>query len=146
MNKTTKTFSPAKIERRWFVVDAEGMVLGRLATRIAHVLRGKHRVEYSPGVDVGEYVIVVNADKVAVTGNKMLQKKYYRHSTYRGNLKETTLSELMKKKPTEALRLAVKGMVPKNHLGKVYMKRLRVFVGAQHTHSAQSPVPLKVQD
>lgn len=137
--KTTKIVNEKDITRKWHVVDAEGKILGRLATRVAMVLRGKDRPSYSPDRDLGDYVVIINAEKVAVTGNKMLQKKYYRHSGYRGNLKETNLKEMLEKKPEEVLRHAVKGMLPKNKLGSKILKRLRIFTGAEHPHAAQNP-------
>lgn len=139
MMKTTKIVNEEDITRKWHVVDVEDKVLGRIATRIAMVLRGKNRPSYSPDRDLGDYVVVINAEKIAFTGNKMLQKKYYRHSGYRGNLKETNLKEMMETKPEEVLRHAVKGMIPKNKLGSKMMKRLRIYTGAEHPHSAHKP-------
>jgi large subunit ribosomal protein L13 len=139
MMKTTKIVNEKDITRKWHIVDAEGKILGRLASRVAMVLRGKDRPSYSPDRDLGDYVVIINAEKVAVTGNKMLQKKYYRHSGYRGNLKETNLKDMFETKPEDVLRHAVKGMIPKNKLGRQIMKRLRIFTGSEHTHSAQNP-------
>jgi len=136
-----KTFmaSPEKIERKWYVVDAENQTLGRLASEVAKVLRGKNKPIYTPHVDTGDFVIVVNADKIAVTGRKLDQKKYYRHSDYVGGLKETTLREMLDKKPEKVIELAVKGMLPKGPLGKQMYTKLHVYAGAEHPHAAQKP-------
>ena len=131
--------NPDKIERKWYVVDAEGQTLGRLASEVAKVLRGKNKPVYTPHVDTGDYVIIVNADKVAVTGKKMDQKIYYHHSEYVGGMKETTLKEMMAKKPEKVLELAVKGMLPKGPLGRTMIKKLHVYAGAEHAHQAQKP-------
>ena len=131
--------SPEKIERKWYVVDAEGQTLGRLASEVAKVLRGKNKPEYTPHVDTGDYVIVINADKIKVTGKKLDQKMYYHHSDYVGGLKEITYREMMEKKPEEVVAHAVSGMLPKNKLRARMMTRLRVFAGAEHTHAAQKP-------
>lgn len=135
----------ADVERSWFVVDAEGQNLGRLATRIATVLRGKHKPEYSPSVDAGDYVVVVNAEKITVTGRRMDQKIYYRHSGYPGGLKEKTLREQLEKHPERVISLAVKGMLPKNALGRKIFKKLKVYAGPDHPHQAQQPEPLDLQ-
>ena len=139
-----KTFmaSPEKIERKWYVVDAEGQTLGRLASEVAKVLRGKNKPEYTPHVDTGDYVIIVNADKVKVTGKKMDQKIYYHHSDYVGGMKETTLKEMMAKKPEKVIELAVKGMLPKGPLGRNMYKKLFVYAGPEHKHEAQKPETL----
>ena len=136
-----KTFmaSPEKIERKWYVVDAEGQTLGRLAAEIAKVLRGKNKPEFTPHVDTGDYVVVVNAEKVKVTGKKLAQKVYYNHSDYVGGMKETTLAEMMAKKPEKVIELAVKGMLPKGPLGRSMIKKLHVYAGAEHAHQAQKP-------
>ena len=126
--------NPDKIERKWYVVDAEGQTLGRLASEVAKVLRGKNKPVYTPHVDTGDYVIIVNADKVAVTGKKMDQKIYYHHSDYVGGMKETTLKE-----PEKVLELAVKGMLPKGPLGRSMIKKLHVYAGPEHNHAAQKP-------
>ena len=134
-----KTFmaSPATIERKWYVVDAEGQTLGRLSAEIAKVLRGKNKPVFTPHVDTGDYVIVVNADKVKVTGKKLEQKIYYHHSDYVGGMKETTLKEMMAKKPEAVIELAVKGMLPKGPLGRTMIKKLHVYAGPEHAHQAQ---------
>lgn len=140
-----KTFmaSPSTIDRKWYVVDATGYTLGRLASEIAKVLRGKNKPIYTPHMDTGDYVIVVNADKVKVTGKKLDQKIYYHHSGYVGGLKETTLREKLAKKPEEVIELAVKGMLPKGPLGRDMYKKLFVYAGPEHKHAAQQPVELK---
>ena len=131
--------NPDKIERKWYVVDAEGQTLGRLASEVAKVLRGKNKPVYTPHVDTGDYVIVVNAAKIAVTGKKLEQKIYYHHSDYVGGMKETTLKEMMAKKPEKVVELAVKGMLPKGPLGRTMIKKLHVYAGAEHAHQAQKP-------
>ena len=131
--------NPDKIERKWYVVDAEGCTLGRLASGIASVLRGKNKPEFTPFVDTGDYVIVVNADKIKVTGKKLQQKIYYRHSDYVGGMKETTLKEMLAKKPEKVIELAVKGMLPKGPLGREMYKKLFVYAGPEHKHAAQKP-------
>ena len=131
--------NPDKIERKWYVVDAEGCTLGRLASGVASVLRGKNKPQFTPHVDTGDYVIIVNADKVKVTGKKMEQKIYYNHSEYVGGMKETTLKEMMAKKPERVLELAVKGMLPKGPLGRTMIKKLHVYAGPEHNHAAQKP-------
>ena len=131
--------NPDKIERKWYVVDAEGCTLGRLASGVASVLRGKNKPQFTPHVDTGDYVIVVNADKVKVTGKKMDQKIYYNHSDYVGGMKETTLKEMMAKKPEKVVELAVKGMLPKGPLGREMYTKLFVYAGPDHKHAAQKP-------
>ena len=131
--------SPATIERKWYVVDAADQTLGRLASQVASVLRGKNKPTYTPSMDTGDYVIVVNADKVKVTGKKLDQKVYYHHSDYVGGMKETTLREMMAKKPEQVIELAVKGMLPKGPLGRTMIKKLHVYAGAEHAHQAQKP-------
>ena len=131
--------NPDKIERKWYVVDAEGQTLGRLASEVAKVLRGKNKPVYTPHIDTGDYVIVINADKVAVTGKKMAQKIYYNHSDYVGCMRETTLDEMMAKKHEKVVELAVKGMLPKGPLGRSMIKKLHVYAGAEHAHAAQKP-------
>ena len=131
--------NPDKIERKWYVVDAEGKTLGRLASEVARVLRGKHKPVYTPHIDTGDYVIVINASKVAVTGKKMGQKMYYNHSDYVGGFRETTLAEMMAKKPEMVIELAVKGMLPKGPMGRDMIKKLHVYAGAEHAHAAQKP-------
>ena len=135
--------NPDKIERKWYVVDADGCTLGRLASEVASVLRGKNKPEYTPNVDTGDYVIVVNADKISVTGKKLDQKIYYRHSEYVGGMKETTLREMLAKKPEKVIELAVKGMLPKGPLGRQMYSKLHVYAGAEHPHAAQKPEVLK---
>jgi large subunit ribosomal protein L13 len=131
--------NPDKIERKWYVVDAEGCTLGRLASGVASVLRGKNKPQFTPHVDTGDYVIVVNADKIKVTGKKMDQKIYYNHSDYVGGMKETTLKEMMAKKPEKVVELAVKGMLPKGPLGREMYTKLFVYSGPEHKHAAQKP-------
>ncbi len=133
---------PGEIERRWYVVDAEGETLGRLATRIADALRGKGKPEYTPHVDTGDFVVVVNAEKVAFTGRKLIQKRYYRHSGYPGGLRSRTLEQELERRPTEVLRRAVRGMLPRNRLGRAQIKKLKIYAGPEHPHAAQSPAPL----
>ena len=138
---TMKTFmaSPATIDRKWYVVDAEGKTLGRLASEVAKVLRGKNKPIFTPHIDTGDYVIVINAEKIAVTGKKLDQKIYYHHSDYVGGMKETTLKEKLAKKPEEVIELAVKGMLPKGPLGRQMYKKLFVYAGPEHKHAAQKP-------
>ena len=131
--------SPSTIERKWYVVDATGHTLGRLASEIASILRGKNKPTYTPHIDTGDYVIVVNADKIQVTGKKLDQKVYYNHSDYVGGMKETTLREKMAKKPEDVIYLAVKGMLPKGPLGREMITKLHVYAGAAHGHEAQKP-------
>ena len=136
-----KTFmaSPATIDRKWYVVDATDMTLGRLASEVAKVLRGKNKAIFTPHIDTGDYVIVINAEKIAVTGKKLDQKIYYHHSDYVGGMKETTLREKLAKKPESVIELAVKGMLPKGPLGRQMLKKLHVYAGAEHAHAAQKP-------
>lgn len=131
--------SPATIERKWYVVDATGYTLGRLASEVAKVLRGKNKAIFTPHIDTGDYVIVVNADKIKVTGKKLDQKIYYHHSDYVGGMKETTLREMMNKKPEKVIELAVKGMLPKGPLGRQMYTKLHVYAGPEHNHEAQKP-------
>lgn len=139
-----KTFSPTPkdINHEWFVVDAQDQVLGRLASQIAHRLRGKHKPEFAPHMDLGDFIVVVNCDKVKVTGKKMQDKKYYRHSGWVGGLKTTVLSDMMAEKPERVLMAAVRGMLPKNRLGRAMLKKLKIYAGAEHPHAAQNPQPL----
>ena len=143
--KPMKTYmaNPDKIERKWYVVDAEGCTLGRLASEVASVLRGKNKPVFTPHVDTGDYVIVINAEKIKVTGKKLDQKIYYSHSDYVGGMKETTLREMMNKKPEKVIELAVKGMLPKGPLGRSMIKKLHVYAGPDHEQQAQKPVELK---
>lgn len=140
----TYVATPADIERKWYVVDAEGKTLGRMAAEIASVLRGKKKPIYTPFMDTGDYVIVVNAEKVKVTGKKLLQKKYYHHSGYVGHLKETTLKEMLEKHPERVIEHAVKGMLPKGPLGRQMYRKLFVYAGPEHKHQAQKPEVLEV--
>ena len=141
-----KTFSakPETVRRDWYVVDASGKTLGRLATEIARRLRGKHKPEYTPHVDTGDYVIVVNAGAVKVTGRKLQDKMYYRHTGYIGNLKSISLEKQLQEAPERVLETAVRGMLPRNPLGRAMMKKLRIFAGPEHNHQAQQPKPLEI--
>lgn len=141
-----KTFvaTPANRQRDWFIVDADGETLGRLATRIADALRGKRKPQYTPHCDVGDFVVVVNAEKIAVTGDKLQSKTYYRHSGFPGGLKSRTLAEMLERKPEDVIRLAVKGMLPRNKLARKQLLKLKVYAGAEHPHAAQQPKPLEV--
>lgn len=136
--------SPSTVERKWYVVDAEGKTLGRLASEIANVLRGKKKPIYTPHIDTGDYVIVVNAAKVVTTGKKLDQKKYYHHSEYVGGMKEATLKEMMQKKPEFVITHAVKGMLPKGPLGRQMLTKLHVYAGPEHAHAAQKPETLDI--
>jgi large subunit ribosomal protein L13 len=140
-----KTYSakPGEVTRQWYLVDAEGKTLGRLATQIADTLRGKRKPQYTPHVDTGDFVIVVNAEKIQVTGNKLDQKRYYRHSGYPGGLRSRTLREQLDRRPTEVLRVAVKGMLPKNRLARQQITKLKIYAGPEHPHEAQNPKPLE---
>ena len=142
-----KTYNakPGEIDRLWNVVDAEGKTLGRLATQIADTLRGKGKPEYTPHVDTGDFVVVVNAEKIAVTGNKLDDKIYYRHSGYPGGLRERTLREELVRRPTEVLRKAVKGMLPRNRLARAQITKLKIYAGPEHPHEAQAPRQLEVK-
>ncbi len=141
-----KTFSakPAEVRRDWYVVDATGKTLGRLSTEIAHRLRGKHKPEYTPHVDTGDYIVVINAAKIRVTGNKMQDKMYHHHTGYIGNLKSISLEKLLDEAPERAIQHAVKGMLPRGPLGRKMLGKLRVFAGPEHSHAAQQPIPLEV--
>ena len=141
-----KTFSAKshEVERGWYIVDATGKVLGRVASEIARRLRGKHKPEFTPHVDTGDYIVVVNADKLRVTGNKTKDKLYHRHSTYPGGLYTTSFEKLQQKHPERVLRLAVKGMLPKGPLGYAMIKKMKVYAGAEHPHSAQQPKALEI--
>ena len=136
--------NPDKIERKWYVVDADGQTLGRLASEVAKVLRGKNKPVYTPHIDTGDYVIIINAEKVAVTGKKLDQKVYYHHSDYVGGMKETTLKEMLNKHPERVIEFAVKGMLPKGPLGRQMYKKLFVYAGPDHKHAAQKPETLEV--
>ncbi|MCJ7704295.1 MAG: 50S ribosomal protein L13 [Desulfobacterales bacterium] len=141
-----KTYQAKKeeVEHQWYLVDAQGKVLGRLATELAKILRGKNKPIYTPHVDTGDFVIVVNAGKVALTGKKMKDKIYYHHTGYPGGIKEMSAEKLLAKKPTEMIRIAVKGMLPKNSLGRQMIQKLKIYAGAKHPHEAQKPVPLQL--
>lgn len=140
----TYVTKPADIERAWYVVDAEGQTLGRLASSVASILRGKHKPIYNPSVDCGDFVIVLNADKVAVTGRRLEQKKYYRHSLYIGGLTEISLRDQLQQHPERVIESAVRGMLPKNALGRKMFKKLKVYAGNEHPHAAQQPQPLEL--
>ncbi len=137
--------SPATIERKWYVVDATGHTLGRLSSEIASILRGKNKPTFTPHIDTGDYVIVVNADKIKVTGKKLEQKIYYNHSDYVGGMRETNLKEMMDKKPEEVIKLAVKGMLPKGPLGRSMITKLHVYAGSEHDNAAQKPEVLEIK-
>ena len=137
--------SPSTIERKWYVVDATGHTLGRLSSEIASILRGKNKPTFTPHIDTGDYIVVVNADKIKVTGKKMDQKVYYHHSDYVGGMKEQTLKEKMAKKPEDVIYLAVKGMLPKGPLGREIITKLHVYAGADHKHQAQKPEVLEIK-
>src|ERR671922_302245 len=142
-----KTWNAKKedVEHRWYLVDAEGQTLGRLATRIADTLRGKRKPEYTPHVDTGDFVVVVNAEKIHVTGDKLAQKTYWRHSGYPGGIKSRTLAEMLDRRPEEVIRKAVKGMLPRNRLARKQLTKLKVYAGAEHPHQAQQPTPMEIE-
>jgi large subunit ribosomal protein L13 len=137
---------PGEVERRWYVVDADGKTLGRLATQIADTLRGKRKPQYTPHVDTGDFVVVVNAEKIAVTGKKLDEKLYRRHSGYPGGLRSRPLREELNRRPTEVLRKAVKGMLPRNRLGRAQLTKLKIYAGPEHPHVAQDPKPLPLEE
>ena len=141
----TYVATPSDRQRDWYVVDAEGQTLGRLATRIADALRGKRKPEYTPHVDTGDFVVVINAEKVAVTGKKRQDKRYYRHSGYPGGLRSRTFEEMMARRPEEIVRLAVKGMMPRNRLARKQITKLKVYAGPEHPHIAQKPQPMEIE-
>jgi large subunit ribosomal protein L13 len=143
-----KTFvaTPESRERDWLVVDATGQTLGRLATQIAVVLRGKHKPEYTPHCDVGDFVVVVNADKIAVTGKKREEKLYYRYSGYPGGMRTRTFAEMLERRPEEPLRLAVKGMLPRNRIARAQLRKLKIYAGPDHPHAAQQPKPMEIEN
>jgi large subunit ribosomal protein L13 len=142
-----KTYSakPGEVARDWYLVDAEGQTLGRLATQIADTLRGKRKPQFTPHVDTGDFVIVVNAEKIRVTGNKLDQKRYYRHSGYPGGIRSRTLREQLDRRPTEVIRTAVRGMLPKNRLARKQLVKLKVYAGPEHPHESQNPKPLNLE-
>jgi large subunit ribosomal protein L13 len=141
----TYVATPENRERNWLLVDAEGKTLGRLATQIADALRGKRKPEYTPHVDTGDFVVVVNAEKIHVTGDKRAQKRYYRHSGYPGGLRSRTLEEMLERRPEEVIRRAVKGMLPRNRLARRQITKLKVYAGPEHPHAAQQPKPMEIQ-
>ena len=141
---TTVSAKPAEVRRDWYLVDANEKTLGRLASEIAHRLRGKHKPEFTPHVDTGDYIVVINAEKVRVTGNKMQDKMYHHHTGYIGNLKSTNLAKLLAEHPERVLEGAVKGMLPKNSLGRAMFRKLKVYAGPEHRHQAQQPQPLDI--
>jgi large subunit ribosomal protein L13 len=140
----TYVATPATRERNWVVVDATGLTLGRLATQIANTLRGKNKPEFTPHCDVGDFVVVVNAERIAVTGKKLDEKRYYRHSGYPGGLRSRTLSEMLERRPEEVIRKAVRGMLPRSRLGRAQLRKLKVYAGPDHPHAAQKPEPMEV--
>ncbi len=141
---STFTAKPAELTRDWYLVDATGKTLGRLATEIAHRLRGKHKAEFTPNIDTGDYIVVINAEKVRVTGNKLKDKMYHHHTGYIGSLKSISLEKLLKQTPERVIQKAVKGMLPKNSLGRQMFGKLKVYAGAEHAHQAQQPIPLEI--
>lgn len=146
MMRTTYMAKPNEVERKWYIIDAEGKTLGRLASEAARILRGKHKPQYTPHVDTGDFVIIINADKVVLTGKKLQQKKYYRHSGYPGGLKVTVAADMLKNKPERMVELAVKGMLPHNSLGRKQGMKLKVYAGAEHPHQAQKPEVWEIRD
>ena len=137
---------PGEVQREWLLIDAEDQILGRVASKAAQILRGKHKPTYTPHVDTGDFVVIVNADKIRVTGKKLTDKEYYRHSGYPGGLKCETFEEAMEKHPERVIEHAVKGMLPKNTLGRAMAKKLKVYAGAEHPHMAQAPREIKMED
>ncbi len=146
MDRKTYSAKPGDVQRKWFVVDAEGLTLGRLATTVAATLRGKHKAMYTPHIDTGDYVIVINASKVKVTGNKETQKFYYRHSDYPGGLKTTSLKDMRARHPERIIESAVRGMLPGSNLGRQQLKKLKVYPGSNHPHASQNPTQLELDD
>lgn len=142
MDRKTYSAKPVEVQRKWYIVDAEGVTLGRLATTVAATLRGKNKPTYTPHIDTGDFVVVINAEKVAVTGNKETQKNYYRHSNYPGGLKTTSLKAMRARFPERIIEAAVRGMLPGSNLGRQQLKKLKVYAGANHPHEAQSPIVL----
>lgn len=140
----TRFISNREVQRKWHVIDAQGVVLGRLASRVAPILKGKTKAIYTPNADTGDYVVIINADKVRLTGNKLQNKVYYHHSGYPGGIKKRTVKELMDKSPEKVIISAVRGMLPKNSLGRMQLKKLKVYRGSEHPHAPQNPEPLKV--
>ena len=142
LSKQTQSVKPADVEKKWHLIDADGLVVGRLASIVANLLRGKHKPQFTPNADVGDFVVVVNSDQLTLTGTKMAKKVYHRHSGYFGGLKSQTASELLEKDSTQMVYLAVKGMLPRGPLGRRQLKKLKIYPGADHPHAAQSPKPL----
>jgi large subunit ribosomal protein L13 len=145
MSMNTVFAKKNEVERKWHIIDAEGIILGKLAAKVATVLRGKNKPIFTPNVDAGDFVIIINASKVRLTGKKLRQKMYYRHSGYPGGIKQTSALEMLQKTPERMIMLAVKGMLPKNRLGRALMKKLKVYAGSAHPHSPQTPKPLTIQ-
>jgi large subunit ribosomal protein L13 len=145
---SAKTYvaKPTERERNWLLVDANGLTLGRLATQIADVLRGKRKPEYTPHIDTGDFVVVINAEKIAVTGKKRTDKRYYRHSGYPGGLRSRSFQEMIDRRPEEIIRLAVKGMMPRNRLARRQITKLKIYAGPEHPHTAQKPQPMQIED
>ncbi|APG26031.1 MAG: 50S ribosomal protein L13 [Syntrophotalea acetylenica] len=141
---STQVAKKSEVKKNWYVVDLDGKVLGRAASEIARVLRGKHKAIYSPSVDTGDFVVVINAEKVKLTGNKLAAKMYYRHSGYPGGLREATAAQMLDKKPEDLIRKAVKGMLPRNKLGRDMIRKLKVYAGGEHPHAAQQPLELNI--
>lgn len=139
--RTTYMAKPGAVERKWYIIDAEGKTVGRLATEVASILRGKHKPEFTPHIDTGDFVIIINAEKVVFTGKKLTDKIYYRHSLYPGGLKQTTAGQMLASKPERVLTYAIKGMLPHNTLGAQQLTKLRVYAGTEHPHAAQNPIP-----
>lgn len=140
----TYTATPSRVSQDWYVIDAEGKTLGRLAAEVARRLRGKHKPEYTPNIDTGDYIIVINADKVAVTGRKANDKMYYQHTGYIGNLKSANFNQMQERRPGKVIELAVKGMLPKGPLGRAQLKKLKIYAGSEHEHAAQQPITLEI--
>jgi len=144
--RTTYMAKPGEVERKWYVIDAAGQRVGRLATEVATILRGKHKPEFTPHVDTGDFVVLVNAEKVVFTGKKLQDKKYYRHSGYPGGLKTTTAADMLRKHPIRVMEMAIKGMLPHNRLGADLYRKLKVYAGPEHPHEAQQPIPWSVAE
>lgn len=144
MNRRTYQAKPNEVAREWIVIDLEGKTLGRVATSIANMLRGKNKPQFTPHTDTGDFVVAINADKIRLTGNKRLHKRYYRHSGYVGGIRSLTAAEMLERKPTDVVRLAVKGMLPKNTLGRDLLKKLKIYAGPAHPHAAQQPKAVEI--
>ena len=142
---STRSINPAEVERRWFVVDANGQTLGRLASQVAHVLRGKHKPSFTPHVDTGDFIIVVNAEKIRLTGRKLEQKRYYRHSGYVGSIRSVTAGRMLETFPERVIEAAVRGMLPRGPLGRKTFSKLKVYAGEEHPHAAQKPEPMEIK-